>query len=166
VAGCGSNDLNGTIPQPNADTLRADLAQVQEAAARGDCATARSNAEQFKLDVNVLPATAGTDLKDALRDAGDQLVRLASDPSECTPSEATGETGAQTTGSSTTSTTSAPPTTTSTTTSSPTTTSTKEQPPPPAGGGGDENGGGNQGGGGSGGVGGGTGGTADSGGGD
>jgi hypothetical protein len=163
LAGCGSSGIKGTLTPDEANQLLADLTAVQDAAARGDCSAAASKAREFKSAVDGLPATAGTELKDALRGAGDQLVTLASDPSKCNPSGATGASGSQPASSSSTPTTTPPPDTNSTT-SSTSTTSTKEPPPPPGGGGNPDGGGNGSGGGGgggppTGGTGGGTGGT-------
>ena len=157
LAGCGSSDINGSVSPEDANTLKTDLAGVQQAAAIQDCGALTTRARGFLDAVNALPATAGTDLKNALRESANHLMTLANE--QCA-SGATGPTGHTSTSSTTTS---APPTSSPTTTRSTTTstTSTKEQPPPQPGGGGNPNGGGNPGGGGGsgGGVGGGTGGT-------
>jgi hypothetical protein len=163
LSGCGSgDDINGQIPATNADQMKVSLDAVRAAvqADPPDCETAASQADQFVATVNELPASAGTDLKTALRDAGGNLQQLVDD--QCPPTGPTGPSGAQppassSTPSTTDSTTSS--TTDTTTTSTTSTTETKPQGNGNQGGNGGEGGNGNGGGGGDGGTGGGTGGT-------
>jgi hypothetical protein len=120
-AGCGSNGINGSIPAEQASALLTELDAVQGAADRGQCVTAAAGADRFVAGVNALPASAGAQLKAALRDAGSNLKTLAAD---CAPSGATGAFGAQRDRTNTDTTTSTaatePTTTTSTTTAEPT----------------------------------------------
>ena len=158
LSGCGSNDINGKIPQSDADELNGALEAVRSDIAAQDCEAASSEADAFINGVNQLPATAGEDLKKALRDAGGNLQQLVAD--QCTTTQTTPTTSTQSTRSS--STTSTRPTTSSSTssttstqtTTTTTTTSSTETAPPESGGGG---GGGGDGG--DGGTGGGSGGT-------
>jgi len=158
LSGCGSNDINGKIPQSDADELNGALEAVRSDIAARDCEAASSEADAFINGVNQLPATAGEDLKKALRDAGGNLQQLVAD--QCTTTQTTPTTSTQSTRSS--STTSTRPTTSSSTssttstqtTTTTTTTSSTETAPPESGGGG---GGGGDGG--DGGTGGGSGGT-------
>jgi hypothetical protein len=169
ISGCGSSDSN-TIPPTNAATLTQELSAVESAISSGKCGEAQQHAQAFVDSVNNLPETVGTGDKDTLRAAGENLEKLAGDPSQCKPpppaTGASGETSPEPT--TTAPTTTAPTTTTEATTTS-TETSTTSEPPPPgnSGGGGDtgggpstDTGGGGDTGGGSGGTGGtGTGGT-------
>jgi hypothetical protein len=148
LSACGSGD-DGTIPADDAQGLLAQLGDVRTAIESGQCASATANAREFVNLVDQLPATTGTDAKNALRTAGQNLETLAQDQCSTGP---TGPTGPKTT--STTSTTTPTSTTTTTTTTSSTTTTQK---PPPENGGGNEGTGGGTGGGTD--VGGGTGGT-------
>ena len=68
--------------------------------------------------VNQLPDTVGTTNKEALRSAGENLQKLAQDPSQCKPSPtgASGLQGDQSTSTSTTTTEAVPTTPTTTTT--------------------------------------------------
>src|SRR3954454_13416735 len=167
LSGCGSgDDINGQIPQDDAAQLNGALDAVNSAIESNDCATASSQADDFVQVVNGLPASAGTELKDALRNAGENLEALVAD--QCAP---TGSTSTQSTSSSSTepstSTTSSSTTSNSTTTTTSstadtttTTTTTSTQTKPQGGGqGGNDGGGGGGDGGGDGGTGGGTGGT-------
>jgi hypothetical protein len=162
LSGCGSgNDINGQIPAEQAAQLNGALSAVNSAVQSNDCATANSQSDEFVTLVNNLPASAGTELKEALRDAGTNLQGLVR--VQCPPTGATGPTGPQTTESSS-STPSTSSSSSSTTTSSTTTTTTSSTETKPhgngnqGGNGGGEGGNGN-GGGGDGGTGGGTGGT-------
>jgi hypothetical protein len=162
LSGCGSDEIDGEIPPDNATELNASLERVRTAVESSPplCDTARTEADQFVADVNDLPATAGADLKEALRKAGDNLRFLVDE--QCASTGATGPTGPQSTSSSTTS--SDTTTTSSTTDTTSTTTSSTEETQPQDngnGGGGGPPGGGPPGGGGTdggtGGTGGGTG---------
>ena len=120
LSGCGSGDINGQIPQTDADELNAALSGVQAAvqSTPPDCATAASDANQFVTAVNALPESAGKDLKEALRDAGGNLEQLVNE--QCAPTGVTQPTQTQSTHSSS----STPSTTTSSSTTSDTTSTT------------------------------------------
>jgi hypothetical protein len=158
LSGCGSDEIGGEIPQANAEELNASLEAVRAAVETSppQCTTAESNADQFVDEVNGLPADAGTELKTALRDAGENLRVLVDE--QCASTGTTGPSGREPTSSSTTS---SHTTTTSSTTDTTTTSSTEETQPPGNGNRGGSNGGGPPGGGppGGGGTDGGTGGT-------
>src|SRR5262245_40177244 len=127
VSACGSTDqADVTIPSDNAQAMIAELDQVQQAL-DSDCRAAKQAAGQFVDQVNLLPSQVGTDAKNRLRDAGENLEKLIG--SQCQPSGATGEAGVvpETT-------TPPEPTTEETTTN--TTTETETEEPPPAEGGG------------------------------
>lgn len=136
VSACGSSDTPKTLSQEEANVLIAKLAAVQTAEATGKCAAIKATAQDFVDAVNALPEAAGTQVKTDLRDAGEHIETLATDPSNCQqPSGASGDTGVDTTSSTATSTipTTTTPPTAETTTSTTTTSSTPE--PPPSGGG-------------------------------
>jgi hypothetical protein len=144
LSGCGSgNDINGQIPQANADELNAALSGVQAAVASTppDCATATSNANQFVQVVNGLPAVAGTELKTALRDAGGNLQQLVGE--QCPSTGPTGPSGAQPPASSSTTSTTDSTTSSTTDTTTTSTTSSTEQTQPQGNGNGGGNAGGN-----------------------
>jgi hypothetical protein len=128
LSGCGSDEVSGEIPPSNAEELNASLEGVRAAVESSppQCATAQSKADQFVVDVNGLPADAGTELKTALREAGDNLRDLVDE--QCASTGATGPSSTQPTSSSTTSSTTA--TTSSTTESTTTTTSSTEETQP------------------------------------
>jgi hypothetical protein len=140
IAGCGSNDVKGTIPPPNAAQLTADLDAVETARASGDCSAAATGARDFLLHVNELPSSSGLALKDALRGGADSLKTLVDQSCAAGATGATGQTSSQssTTKHSTTGTTS-----TQTSTTESTTTPAEEPPSPPGNGNGNANGIGN-----------------------
>lgn len=146
VAGCGSDEVKGTLTAEQAAQLSTDLDAVQQATDGNDCSTAAFAVRQFRADVFGLPSETGTELKAALQDGGQQLSTLVAD--QCgTASGTTGATGDQTasspsskdTTSRTSSTTSTPTATTPDTATAP----TEEPPSPPSGGNGNPSGNGN-----------------------
>ena len=146
ISACGSSSDDATIPQQNANELNSALASVQAAVDAGNCKEAETAAGDFIDAVNNLPDTVGTEDKDALRSAGENLETLAQDPTQCQAETGTTNLGGQQSTSTTEPTTTLPSSTTETTTSSTTTTtSTTTQPEPPSdegGGGGEPSGGG------------------------
>ena len=127
IAGCGSNDINGTIPQANADQMVAELDGVETLLASGDCAGAQARVQDFLDQVDLLPSTAGSELKGALRDSGNNLKSLVA---QC-QSGVSGPTGATSQHTSTKHTTT-DTTTAETSTSEETTTTPEEPASPPA----------------------------------
>jgi hypothetical protein len=73
------------------------LAAVEQAIASGDCDLAEAQATELVTEVNGLPSSVGVETKDALRQAATNVAQLATDPEECEPTGATGESGVQTT---------------------------------------------------------------------
>jgi hypothetical protein len=132
IAGCGSSDIDGTIPQEDADQLVSDLDAIEAANASHDCRSAQARTREFLQHVDELPATSGVALKEALRGAGDNLEQLVDDPCGA---GATGESGQQATDSESSDTGSTPPTTppASSTTPTPSTTPSRTEPPAPPG---------------------------------
>ena len=127
IAGCGSNDINGTIPQTNADQIVAELDGVETLLASGDCSGAQARVQDFLDQVDLLPSTAGSELKGALRDSGNNLMSLVA---QC-QSGVSGPTGATSQHTSTKHTTT-DTTTAETSTSEETTTTPEEPASPPA----------------------------------
>ena len=125
IAGCGSNDINGTIPQANADQMVAELDGVETLLASGDCSGAQARVQDFLDQVDLLPSTAGSELKGALRDSGNNLKSLVA---QC-QSGVSGPTGATSQHTSTKHTTSE--TTTAEASTSEETTTTPEEPASP-----------------------------------
>lgn len=126
ISACGSSSSDKTIDPGDAQLLQSRLSAVQLAVSEGRCDIAQTRAQSFVDAVNALPDTVGTEDKAALRSAGENLEKLAQDPSNCrpTPTGTSGLQGDQSTTSSTTTTEVAPTTTETTTTSS----TTEESP--------------------------------------
>jgi hypothetical protein len=138
LSGCGSDEISGEIPQENADQLNNKLNEVRSAFELRDCDAASERTQEFGQLVDDLPATAGVELKGALRDAGDNLTLLLEQ--QCPVSGGTGEETVQPP-TTTTDPTETTPTTNETeptteTTGITTTTTTDEEPPPGNGNGG------------------------------
>ncbi len=136
ISACCSGTDNATIPPDKANELIGELNAVQDAVDSQNCKLAKRRAQDFIDTVNGLKEDVGTENKAALRGAGENLEKLASDPSQCKPAPetgASGETGVEPVPPTTTLPTTTTPTTTTTTSTSTTTT----QPEPPANGGGD-----------------------------
>jgi hypothetical protein len=141
VSGCGSNDVNGTLTADQALQLNADLDAVARATGGGQCASAEAKVSDYVDHVNALPATAGTDFKSTLRDAGTSLQQQVQE--QCAAAGATGLTGRQPTNSDGSSSKETTSTSTDTTTTQSTTTTAQEEPQnPPVSGNGTTNGGG------------------------
>ncbi len=83
LAGCGSGDDAGTIPQDDSEALLAALSQVQSDVDSGNCAIATTHATQFVDGVNGLPKEVGVKTKEELRKAGENLVNMTQDPVKC-----------------------------------------------------------------------------------
>jgi hypothetical protein len=130
IAGCGSNDIKGTIPSSSAAQLNADLDAVETASASGDCSAAAASAQDFLLHVNALPSASGLALKDALRGGADSLKTLVEQSCAAGATGATGQTTSQT--SSTRDTTTGTTPTETSTTGGPTTTPPEQPSSPPA----------------------------------
>jgi hypothetical protein len=100
VSACGSGD-EGTIPSSSSDELLAILSDVEANFEDGVCGPAQTDATQFVVQVNGLPKEVGFEVKDSLRQAGENLVSLieteCQEPDEPSPapppSGATGEAG-------------------------------------------------------------------------
>jgi hypothetical protein len=122
IAGCGSDE--GTIPQDSAEALTNRLDSIESNVGEGRCPEAEAQAEGFKSDVNLLPASVEDDVKQGLQEAASQLVNLTTD--DCEPESGATDAG----GVVPTDATETEPTTTETTTTEATTadTTSEEQP--------------------------------------
>jgi hypothetical protein len=124
LAGCGSDDLEPSIPAESALTLIGTLQEIQANVDAGSCLVAGDKVDELKAEISELPAEVNDDVSQALENGADQLAILVSDPAECErpaqPDTTTQETTTQQT-------TTEQPTTQQTTTAPPTTTTA---PPP------------------------------------
>jgi hypothetical protein len=139
IGGCGSSSGNSdAIPSGDATQLLDLLASMQSQIDQGDCTHLTGTAQEFASVVAQLPSTVPGDVSSALNKQAESLDQLTADPSQCTPTGATGAAGAST--STSTTTTDAVTTSSSTTTDETTSTAPEQQAPqhdpnqtPPAG---------------------------------
>jgi hypothetical protein len=111
LSACGSGD-DGTIPPDDAESLLTALEQVQQDVDNGDCSVAQTDATQFVGQVDALPKEVGVEVKNVLREAGENLRDMTGDPDQCKEPDTgpSGDTGfVPTTSTSTTTTTSTEP---------------------------------------------------------
>jgi hypothetical protein len=135
LASCGSS-AEPTIPAENANAMLSSLEGISASVAAGSCDIALKQADDFKRNVDLLPAAVDDEVKQGLFDVADQLPKLIEEQASCRPST-TGASGVlepaeETTGAPTTS-----ATTTTTTDTDTTTTTTDTTEPEPGGGGGE-----------------------------
>jgi hypothetical protein len=140
ISACGSG-ADKTISPADSQKLLSELNAVQDAVNSRNCGLAKARAQDFIDTVNALPETVGTDDKERLRKAGENLQTLANDPSQCKPLLTTGPSGVAGVQPEDTTSTTTSSTTTSTTTTS-TTSTTENEPPEDTGGGANEGAGG------------------------
>ena len=119
LSACGSGD-DGTIPPDDATSLLDSLEQIQQDVDNGDCSVAQTDATQFVGQVDALPKEVGIEVKNVLREAGQNLQEMTGDPDKCKEADTgpSGETGF------------VPTTSSTSTTTTTTTTSTEEESPP------------------------------------
>ena len=129
LTGCGS-DPEPTIPAENATELLTALDGISASVAAESCDIALSQADDFRSDVDLLPASVDDQVKAGLFEVADRLQELIEEQPGCAPTTAGGG-GAPEEPEPTTSTptTTTPTTTTDTTTTDTTTTDTEEPPP-------------------------------------
>ena len=137
IGGCGSNDVEGTIPASEAAQLNADSGRDPGVNHQRGLCRRPDKRPGLRRPRQPAPEHRGVDLKDTLRDAGDNLEQQLQQQCAAGATGATGQQPASPERSTTkeTSTTSTPTTTDSTTTTTP------EQPAgPPGNGNGNANG--------------------------
>ena len=127
LAGCGS-DLEPTIPDQNAAELQTSLEGIQASIAAGRCDIALKQADDFKSDVFLLPASVEDAVKQGLFEVADQLTALIEEEPGCAPSTTEPSGALEEPEPTTTSTSTTSPTTTTTTTTTDTTSTDTTQP--------------------------------------
>jgi hypothetical protein len=126
LVSCGSRDEKGLLPGDNAREIVANLNQVQEDAANGDCTAAAGEVAAIQDDIARLPDSVDSELRARLEGGARQLADLVNSPDACVTSTTTEETTTQETTEPTTTkkTTTTTSTTSTTTATTPTTTTT------------------------------------------
>lgn len=89
IAGCGSDD--GTIPPNDAENLINRLDVIESHVQDQNCDQAQAQADGFRDEVNLLPASVDDEVKRGLQQVADQLVELAE--SDCEVDEGTTDIG-------------------------------------------------------------------------
>ncbi len=141
LTGCGS-DPEPTIPAQNAAELLTALDGISASVAAESCDIALSQADDFRSDVDLLPASVDDQVKAGLFEVADRLQELIEEQPGCAPTTAGGggapeepepttSTPTTTTPTTTTDTTTTDTTTTDTTTTDTTQPETGEEEPPP-----------------------------------
>jgi hypothetical protein len=125
LVSCGGRDEKGLLPGTTADQIVANLDQVQQDAANGDCDSAASAADEVQSEIEQLGSEVNAQLRQRLADGVDRLQQTIATSCEEASTTATIPTVSSTT---TTEKTTTEKTTTSTTTPTTTTTSTTTTP--------------------------------------
>jgi hypothetical protein len=132
ISACGSSD-DKTIPPQNSEQLTSALTAVETAIDNRECGNAQQEAQNFVEAVNELPESVGTEDKEKLRNAGENLEKLAADPNQCKAPPPTGTTDLSDTTTTSSTTTTPAPTESETTTTTSSTSTTSEPAPEPGG---------------------------------
>ncbi|MFL5907068.1 MAG: hypothetical protein ACJ75Z_05680 [Solirubrobacterales bacterium] len=136
--GCGgSSGPPASIPADNSQILLAKIQEIEANVQVGSCLVAESKTDDLIADVQNLPTSVNSDVKQALESGANNLKLLLSDPGQCqgrTTSTTTPSTTESTTTESTTTTKTRPTTTTNTQTQPSTTTQTQTTQTSPSGG--------------------------------
>jgi hypothetical protein len=127
LVSCGGRDEKGLLPGTTADQIVANLDQVQQDAADGNCDSAASAADEVQSEIEQLGSEVNAQLRQRLADGAARLQETVANTCEEATATATiptvsTTTTAKTTTKSTTTSTTTEPTTTSTTTTTPTAT--------------------------------------------
>ena len=136
LVSCGGRDEKGLLPGTTADQIVANLDQVQQDAANGDCDSAASAAEEVQSEIDQLGSEVNAQLRQRLADGAARLQDTVANTCEedtasiptTTETTTTEPTTTEKTTTKSTTTTTEPTTTSTSTTTSPTTTT------PPTGG--------------------------------
>jgi hypothetical protein len=86
VAGCGGGESEDEkIPLDDAQDLLTRIQEIQSNIDIGSCLVAANKAEELVADVQALPSSVNSDLRQALENGSDQLTILLRDPDQCQP---------------------------------------------------------------------------------
>lgn len=137
LTGCGS-DREPTIPAENAAEMLTALDGISASVAAESCDIALRQADDFRSDVDLLPASVDDQVKGGLFEVADRLQDLIEEQPGCAPASGGGGAPEQPEPTTSTPTTTTPTTTTDTTTTTTDTTTTdttqpdtsEEEPPP------------------------------------
>ena len=120
ILGCGgSSGPDPSISAQEAAVLSSKIDEIQANVQVGSCLVAADKTDDLIADVQELPSSVNSDVKNALQNGANQLKILLADPTQCQGRTTTSQT-----------TTSTPSTTASTTTKTQPTTTTRTQTQP------------------------------------
>jgi len=137
LAGCGDSGPAPSIATADATTLISKIEEIRANVDNGSCLVAADRTDDLIADINNLPSSVNSDVRQALDNGANNLKLLLSDPTKCqarTTSTTTPSTTESTTESTTTTKTRPSTTTTPTQTGPSTTTQTQTTPTNPSGG--------------------------------
>jgi hypothetical protein len=83
VIGCGNSGPDPSIPQENAQTLLAKIAEIKANVDVGSCLVAAEKTDDLLSDVADLPSSVNSDVKQALDSGANNLKLQLTDPSKC-----------------------------------------------------------------------------------
>jgi hypothetical protein len=127
MLGCGSSGPAPSIPGDNAQTLLSKIAEIKANVDVGSCLVAADKTDDLLLDIQDLPSSVNSDVKQALDNGANNLKLLLNDPSKCQSRATTTTTESTTTPSTTEETTTEKTQPTTTTRTQPQTTPTQTQ---------------------------------------
>ncbi len=125
LVSCGGRDEKGLLPGQNADQIVANLNEVEQDAANGDCDSAAAAADEVQAQIEQLGREVNAQLRQRLANGAARLQQVVADScEEATATIPTVETTTETTSSTTTKDTTKSTTSPTTSTTTPTTTTT------------------------------------------
>ena len=93
LAGCGGDDgPDPSISQEDAQTLLAQVQEVEDNVEVGSCIVASDRTDQLISDIGELPDSVDEDVRQALDNGANNLRLLLADPDQCEREETTVET--------------------------------------------------------------------------
>ena len=93
LAGCGGDDgPDPSISQEDAQTLLAQVQEIEDNVEVGSCIVASDRTDQLISDIGELPDSVDEDVRQALDNGANNLRLLLADPDQCEREETTVET--------------------------------------------------------------------------
>jgi hypothetical protein len=82
-AGCGDSGPDPSISGQNAQTLLAKIAEIRANVEVGSCLVAADKTDDLLADIEDLPSSVDSDVRQALDNGANNLKLLLTDPSKC-----------------------------------------------------------------------------------
>jgi hypothetical protein len=83
LAGCGNSGPDPSIPPESARTLLAKIEEIKANVDVGSCLVAADKTDDLLADIQELPSSVNSDVRQALDNGANNLKLLLSDPSKC-----------------------------------------------------------------------------------